>query len=332
MENPELANYPRNNPVASDVNGNVDISSGIIDFLFPSEIRGEAVETIGPSAFRGLACFSSVTIPESVTTIGEYAFAECPNLSFIILEGRVDYEGMTVGEHWAGDAVVLFGEVMVEQIPEEGIEEEEQDPIQDSITDSSILAPETLTGDAIQTPEQEEVTTGDAINDEQDSTTSSAIEPPDALIPESKEETDPEQSPPVDPIDPPPPEDEGDSEDEPETPAEEQGDDPDPPVVTDPKKEENKEEPVETPVDPEDSTEMDPVTTPPAAEPGKEGEEDPVPGDSGVEEPSAPQEPVIEDVPENETPAEEASDPAEEVVEEDPVSETVPETTPETIE
>ena len=55
------------------VNGNGEIPNGVRD--------------ISPSAFRG-RYLSSVTIPDSVTNIGKYAFFNCANLSSIVFEGN----------------------------------------------------------------------------------------------------------------------------------------------------------------------------------------------------------------------------------------------------
>ena len=50
----------------------------------PSEIEGVPVTTIGDRAFRGRTRMTNITIPDSVTTIGEYAFLSCTNLETII--------------------------------------------------------------------------------------------------------------------------------------------------------------------------------------------------------------------------------------------------------
>jgi hypothetical protein len=43
----------------------------------PNSTNGLPVTSIGSAAFRGLYTLASVTIPDSVTTIGDAAFADC---------------------------------------------------------------------------------------------------------------------------------------------------------------------------------------------------------------------------------------------------------------
>ena len=47
------------------------------DLVIPATYRGLPVTTIGSNAFESVRSFKSVSIPASVTTIGEYAFAHC---------------------------------------------------------------------------------------------------------------------------------------------------------------------------------------------------------------------------------------------------------------
>jgi hypothetical protein len=55
----------------------------------------ESVTTIGEMAFRQCSALTSVTIPESVTTIGEGAFGECSALitTVEITPHPIDYRG-----------------------------------------------------------------------------------------------------------------------------------------------------------------------------------------------------------------------------------------------
>ena len=50
---------------------------------------GNSVTTIGYSAFRGCTGLTSVTIPESVTTIGDYAFESCTGLTSVTIPNSV---------------------------------------------------------------------------------------------------------------------------------------------------------------------------------------------------------------------------------------------------
>ena len=59
----------------------------------PSEINGTPVTTIGNAAFRD-SSVTSVTIPASVTEIGNNAFADCTNLTSVNYEG--DWSNLTI--------------------------------------------------------------------------------------------------------------------------------------------------------------------------------------------------------------------------------------------
>lgn len=54
----------------------------------------ESVTTIGEYAFTGCTSLASVTIPDSVTTIGAYAFENCTSLSSVTIPNSVT----TIGE------------------------------------------------------------------------------------------------------------------------------------------------------------------------------------------------------------------------------------------
>lgn len=58
------------------------------DVTIPSRSKGKPVTTIGRAAFHG-SSFTSVTIPDSVTFIGEAAFADCSNLTNISIPDSV---------------------------------------------------------------------------------------------------------------------------------------------------------------------------------------------------------------------------------------------------
>jgi len=59
----------------------------------PSRINGLPVASIGFEAFLNATSLTSITIPDSVTTIGEYAFYNCPNLRGIYFQGNAPYLG-----------------------------------------------------------------------------------------------------------------------------------------------------------------------------------------------------------------------------------------------
>lgn len=112
---------------SADSEGNVSIpESGIFDFLFPEELKGEAIFRIGPEAFKGCSYFRTVAIPATVTEIGEGAFSDCETLERIILLGRSDDSDMILGDNWSGDAEVIFEFSEEEQEEPEAVVEEEE--------------------------------------------------------------------------------------------------------------------------------------------------------------------------------------------------------------
>lgn len=64
-------------------------SKSIKDIVIPSEIEGVAVTSIENFTFSSCDALVSVTIPDSVTTIGEYAFESGGSVTLIV--GRDSY-------------------------------------------------------------------------------------------------------------------------------------------------------------------------------------------------------------------------------------------------
>jgi len=62
------------------------------DLVIPAELDGHVVSSIGKGIFRKL-CKSNITIPDSVTCIGENAFSNCPFLSSITIPDSVSLIG-----------------------------------------------------------------------------------------------------------------------------------------------------------------------------------------------------------------------------------------------
>ena len=74
----------------------LDGTVGILEYrgsaenlTIPSEIDGHTVKGIGSKAFYGNTSLASVTIPDSVTYIDEYAFADCVNLKSVTIPASV---------------------------------------------------------------------------------------------------------------------------------------------------------------------------------------------------------------------------------------------------
>ena len=57
--------------------------------VIPAKYGDLPIATIAAGAFRANASLKAVTIPDSVTSIGDYAFAECPLLEAIVLPNSV---------------------------------------------------------------------------------------------------------------------------------------------------------------------------------------------------------------------------------------------------
>ena len=58
------------------------------DLVIPAQIEGNPVKSIGDDAFSG-SNLTSITIPDSVTSIGERAFAECSSLTSITIPSGI---------------------------------------------------------------------------------------------------------------------------------------------------------------------------------------------------------------------------------------------------
>lgn len=59
-------------------------NSVVIPFIY----RGKPVISISKYAFEGCTSLTNITIPDSVTTIGEYAFWKCSSLKYVYYTGK----------------------------------------------------------------------------------------------------------------------------------------------------------------------------------------------------------------------------------------------------
>lgn len=107
--NPAAEPYLNAPGVYVDEDGNIVTDQATFLLRIPGTIRGNSTSTIVPYGFYGWQQLSVVVIPSNITTIGEQAFASCPNLGVIILEGRADASGMNLGYAWNGSANVIYG-------------------------------------------------------------------------------------------------------------------------------------------------------------------------------------------------------------------------------
>lgn len=66
----------------------------------------ETTSAIRKEAFRGNVKLQTVTIPKTVTYIGDHAFADCPNLKTITFKDRSNTKDISLGENWDGGQAV----------------------------------------------------------------------------------------------------------------------------------------------------------------------------------------------------------------------------------
>lgn len=158
--NPRLKELGLDNPVSLDAAGSITVQEGeLLDIRVPEYLGEEMIHTIGEGAFAGKDCLHSVTIPASVTTINANAFADCPNLAYIVLEGRADGEGLIVGENWNGNAEVIYG--LVERDSEAALTAPENTVVIEGNSENTVVVegnPENASGTiAPEEVQQEEV-------------------------------------------------------------------------------------------------------------------------------------------------------------------------------
>ena len=120
LPNPQLADLGLGAPSSLDSNGSIPIPQDgtLLNIRLPEYLGGEVLNAIAPGAFSGTSCLRSITLPAVISVIGENTFANCPGLAYIVLEGRFDLEGMSLGANWNGNAQVIFA-LIVEEVPEE---------------------------------------------------------------------------------------------------------------------------------------------------------------------------------------------------------------------
>lgn len=68
------------------------------DIVVPSEFKGKVVDKIARSAFEASYLIKTITLPDTITEIGDYAFLACTNLEFINLPDSLDIIGIDIFE------------------------------------------------------------------------------------------------------------------------------------------------------------------------------------------------------------------------------------------
>ena len=89
---PDIFTWSENGDGTYTVTGFKDDVTPPADLVIPSTYNGLPVTAIGDDAFQWCN-MTSVTIPEGVTTIGDYAFAYCSNLQDVTVPDSITYVG-----------------------------------------------------------------------------------------------------------------------------------------------------------------------------------------------------------------------------------------------
>ena len=83
-----------NNKVNFIIKGEGDVIGGInIDLIIPSKINGKKITKIGYNAFGDCNCFTSVVIPNGITSIDDFAFDHCETLREVTIPSSVIFIG-----------------------------------------------------------------------------------------------------------------------------------------------------------------------------------------------------------------------------------------------
>ncbi|MBQ3550940.1 MAG: leucine-rich repeat protein [Clostridia bacterium] len=92
-------------------------SSPFMDVVIPDDINGKTVSGIGIGAFADNQTITSVTVPDSVTEIGDSAFLGCSALETVYFKGtEEEWKAITVGKNNESllNATVVFGHYFTE--------------------------------------------------------------------------------------------------------------------------------------------------------------------------------------------------------------------------
>ena len=75
--------------------------------LIPSSIENYPVKEIGGNCFSNINKVESITVPDSVVAIGDFAFFGCPNLTKVVIPSSVKKIGAAIN---SGSHFTIYGE------------------------------------------------------------------------------------------------------------------------------------------------------------------------------------------------------------------------------
>ncbi len=87
-----MRHYDKDTGLFFDIKGEeaviADADKTLTDVSLPSEFMGHRVSGIGRKAFLGCKLLRSVAVPDSIRSVGEWAFASCTSLAFFSIEAQ----------------------------------------------------------------------------------------------------------------------------------------------------------------------------------------------------------------------------------------------------
>lgn len=121
-KNPEAELFILGDNLISSADGKIYSSERTFSFVIPSEINGKEISRLKERFLFGNEEVTAVLIPSSIKTIGAEAFANCSNLTTIVLLGRSDIDDLDLGDNWSGDADVIFEFIAAKDLPENEVQ------------------------------------------------------------------------------------------------------------------------------------------------------------------------------------------------------------------
>ena len=98
--------------ILTDDNKNVYVTINSYDgdeknVIIPSSIENYPVKEIGGNCFSNINKVESITVPDSVVAIGDFAFFGCPNLTKVVIPSSVKKIGAAIN---SGSHFTIYGE------------------------------------------------------------------------------------------------------------------------------------------------------------------------------------------------------------------------------